>query len=54
MKPNVLIVEDDRLVAEVPWLVADAAALESGIVTVARAGAALANVTRREVGPYRQ
>jgi len=49
-----LEVADDRLVAVVGWLVADARWLESGIAAVAKAGAALAQVTPGGVGPYRR
>lgn len=49
-----LEVADDRLVAVVGWLVADARWLESGIAAIAKAGAALAQVTPGGVGPYRR
>jgi len=49
-----LEVADDRLVAVVGWLVAEPQWLESGIAAVAKAGAALAQVTPGGVGPYRR
>lgn len=49
-----LQVEDDRLQAEVGWLVADAASVESALAAVAAAGAALARVSNPEAGPYRR
>ncbi len=49
-----LEVVDDRLSAHVAWLVADATVLESGIAAVAKAGAALAQVSVEGPGPYRR
>lgn len=48
-----LVVEDDHLMAEVVGLVTDEASLDTSLVAIARAGAALARVTHREVLPYR-
>ena len=49
-----LEVADDRLSAHLAWLVSDPAWLGSGIVAVARAGAALAQVSTEAPGPYRR
>ena len=48
-----LVVQDDHLMAELAGLVTDEASLDKSLVAVARAGAALARVTEREVSPYR-
>ena len=48
-----LVVQDDHLMAELAGLVTDEASLDKSLVTVARAGAALAQATQREVSPYR-
>ncbi len=50
---ELLEVEDDRLSAVIGWLIRDPAWIDSGLVTVARAGAALAGVAGG-AGPYRR
>ncbi|MEC7525949.1 MAG: hypothetical protein VYE22_39070 [Myxococcota bacterium] len=50
---ELLEVEDDRLTAVVGWLIRDPAWIDSGLVTLARAGAALAGVAAG-AGPYRR
>ena len=49
-----LTIEDDHLSAEVRWLVTDPAGLDLGVVSIARAGAALLQVQEVGAGPYRR
>ena len=53
LQAELLEVEDDRLSAVIGWLIRDPAWIDSGLVTVARAGAALAGVAGG-AGPYRR
>jgi hypothetical protein len=50
---SLLVVEDNLLRAEVGWLVTEPEWLHAGIMTIARAGAALTGTTSQGVGPYR-
>ncbi|MCC6877500.1 MAG: hypothetical protein IT378_24550 [Sandaracinaceae bacterium] len=48
-----LVVKDDRLTAEVAWLIVEPEWVEGGLVAVARAAAALAQVHMPSAGPFR-
>ena len=48
-----LVVKDDRLTAEVAWLIVEPEWIEGGLVAVARAAAALTGVHMPSAGPFR-